>query len=69
MLKVRGSLVSVVQIGSGRASAVYRGDAARQFVSTVGLFLFSGTLVFSLVTLPVEYNASARAVAMLESAG
>lgn len=35
----------------------------------MGIALFAMTTLFSLVTLPVEINASARAVAWLESAG
>ncbi|MGL4345756.1 MAG: zinc metallopeptidase [Cellulosilyticaceae bacterium] len=35
----------------------------------IGIILFSFTTLFSLVTLPVEFNASKRAVAALESTG
>ena len=71
MLKVRGSLVPVVQIGSWAGPVLFIVGMllASSSLATVGLLLFSGTLVFSLVTLPVEYNASARAIAMLESSG
>ena len=34
-----------------------------------GVLLFSAALLFQLVTLPVEFNASARAVRALESSG
>lgn len=36
---------------------------------TVGIWLFSASVVFSLMTLPVEINASRRAIAHLEVAG
>ena len=36
---------------------------------TVGIWLFSASVVFSLMTLPVEINASKRAMAHLEVAG
>jgi Zn-dependent membrane protease YugP len=36
-------------------------------VGWIGLFVFAGTAVFSLVTLPVEFNASKRAQEMLEN--
>ena len=36
---------------------------------TAGIVLFSLAVVFSLLTLPVEFNASRRAVAMLEGSG
>ena len=32
----------------------------------IGIFLFAGAVLFSVVTLPVEYNASRRAVAQLQ---
>ena len=35
----------------------------------LGIFLFSFTLIFQLVTLPVEFNASGRALKILESTG
>lgn len=35
----------------------------------LGIFLFAGMVLFSLVTLPVEYNASHRARLMLRSTG
>jgi hypothetical protein len=38
-------------------------------LATVGLLLFSTSAVFALVTLPVERNASARALQMLHSNG
>ncbi|HJX03755.1 MAG TPA: zinc metallopeptidase [Dehalococcoidia bacterium] len=38
-------------------------------VAYIGVFLFSLAVIFSLVTLPVEFNASKRARAMLQSSG
>ena len=35
----------------------------------VGIFLFSFALIFQLITLPVEFNASRRALALLEEQG
>ena len=35
----------------------------------VGILFFSATLVFQLVTLPVEFNASRRAISQLDSGG
>jgi hypothetical protein len=35
----------------------------------VGLILFSVAVVFTLVTLPVEFNASKRAIAILQQGG
>ncbi|MDR1741070.1 MAG: zinc metallopeptidase [Synergistaceae bacterium] len=39
------------------------------FLMNLGIFLFLGVLAFQLITLPVEYNASSRAIAMLERTG
>ena len=36
---------------------------------TIGLYLFALTLLFQIVTLPVEFNASRRALAILEQSG
>ncbi len=45
------------------------GAAFGMTVVWVGVFLFSLAVIFSLVTLPVEYNASNRARQMLRSTG
>ena len=70
-LKVRAGLVPVVQIGSWLGPAMFLAGLFLPIpnLSLIGLLLFSGTLVFALVTLPVEYNASNRAVAMLQRSG
>lgn len=67
-LKLRAGLVPVVQIGSWLGPIVFLVGMLLPAVpnlSLIGLLLFSGTLVFALVTLPVEFDASHRAVAML----
>jgi Zn-dependent membrane protease YugP len=65
-LRLRAGLVPIVNIGSWLGPIVFM---AGLFLSTtvawVGLFLFAGTALFSLVTLPVELNASRRAQQML----
>jgi len=35
----------------------------------IGILLFAGAVVFSLLTLPVEFNASKRALALLRDGG
>ena len=40
-----------------------------QFLMTLGIVLFLGAVVFHLVTLPVEYNASSRAITILNGTG
>ena len=39
------------------------------FVVTIGILLYSLMVVFQLVTLPVEFNASSRALKALDEAG
>ena len=39
------------------------------FFVYLGLILFSSTLVFHLVTLPVEFDASARALRLIDEYG
>jgi Zn-dependent membrane protease YugP len=70
-LKLRAGLVPVVQIGSWLGPIIFLGGMVLPFpnLSLVGLVLFSGTLLFALVTLPVELDASRRAVAMLSASG
>lgn len=40
-----------------------------EFMIMLGLVLFAGALLFHLVTLPVEFNASKRAITLLERGG
>ena len=44
-------------------------DTIAAALTTVGIVLFSLAVLFQLVTLPVEFNASSRALKMLESTG
>jgi len=70
-LKLRSGLVPVVQIGSWLGPIVFMlGMILSAYnLSVIGVLLFSGTLLFSLVTLPVELDASRRAMVMLEKTG
>ena len=71
-LKLRGGLVPVVQIGSWLGPILFLVGMWLPTISSlslIGLVLFSGTLVFSLITLPVELDASQRAVVMLKRSG
>ncbi len=70
-MKLRAGLVPAVQIGSWLGPIIFMAGLFLPIpnLSLIGLLFFSGTLLFSLVTLPVEYNASSRAVAMLERSG
>jgi Zn-dependent membrane protease YugP len=69
--KLRGALVPAVNIASSAWIFVF---LAAIFLNLIGLFwvaiaLFAATLVFQLVTLPVEFDASSRALAYVKSYG
>lgn len=73
-LKFRGALVLVANFGSTLAwpliliGLFLRSDTAVIFIN-MGILLFSAAVLFQLVTLPVEFNASSRAVKVLETTG
>lgn len=66
-LKLRTAIVPVVNIGSNLYFPIFIAGLIFSWepLVYVGIGCFALTLVFSLVTLPVELNASKRAVAML----
>lgn len=66
-LKFRSWVVKPAQIGSniGVAIASLGMIAASTQLIWAGIVLFSAFVVFTLITLPVEFNASKRAVAVL----
>lgn len=68
---LRGVMVPTVNIGSKLSIPIILLGFAMSVPAliTVGIVLFSGVVLFSLVTLPVEFNASARAVRMLNAGG
>ena len=70
-LGLRSSLVPLAGIGSsaGPYLAILGLFFRSDFLLSAGLVLFSAAVVFYLVTLPVEFNASRRAVAILEGSG
>ena len=70
-LRFRAALVPAVNIGSylGWILLMIGFFLNMTNVAWLGVFIFAGSAVFALATLPVELNASARARAMLSSAG
>ena len=70
-MKLRSAIVPAVQIGSWLGPLLFLAGLLLNLarLPEIGLILFSTTLVFALVTLPVEFNASNRAVALLRQAG
>ena len=72
-LKLRSALVPVVNFSNKAVQWVLLAGvllfAVTHSVLWLGVILFGMSTLFSLVTLPVEINASRRAIAWLESAG
>ena len=71
-LSLRTALVPVANIGSQLSWVFIIVGAILSFnqtLITIGIIMFSAAVLFQLVTLPVEFNASARALEQLESNG
>ena len=70
-LNIRNNLYPVASIGSQMAFPLFFIGFLTwsQTLMSVAIWLFIGALAFQLVTLPVEFNASRRALAMLEGGG
>lgn len=73
-LTIRGALVPVANFGSAAAwpliliGLLINGETSLLFIN-LGILLFSAAVLFQIVTLPVEFNASRRAVQVLGSSG
>ena len=70
-MRLRSALVPVAGIGSNLGYLLFiAGFFIASFqLATVGLVLFSGAALFAAVTLPVEFNASNRAMVLLSDHG
>jgi uncharacterized protein len=70
-MKLRSGLVPLANIGSTLGYILIFGGFILQFTGLiwVGIAAFSFGVFFSLATLPVELNASSRAMTMLSNAG
>ncbi len=70
-LKIRNAIVPVASLGSGLAFPLFFiGLLFRSpLLMDVGILFFLGVLVFHLVTLPVEFDASNRALRLLSDSG
>jgi len=72
-IKLRNLILPLAKIGSFLAlPLVFIGlffgiDYGMPWIVDVGIFLFLGVLAFQVVTLPVEFNASRRAIAALDN--
>jgi Zn-dependent membrane protease YugP len=75
MLMLRSRLVNIVQISSSLTQWViltglglFSFGGGNQTVLLPGIVLFAASTLFSVITLPVEFDASARALKWLDSA-
>ena len=70
-LTLRTTIVPAVNICSGLSTPLFFLGLLLSWepLLTLGILLFAASTVFALVTLPVEFNASKRAVAMLTEGG
>jgi Zn-dependent membrane protease YugP len=68
-LVLRSTLVPVANIGSSMGPWLAIAGLAFSFplLINIGIILFGGAVVFYVITLPVEFNASSRALQMLKS--
>jgi Zn-dependent membrane protease YugP len=73
-LAIRSSLVPVASFGSKLAFPLFMiglvfSEVGLSWLMTLGIWLFIAAVTFSIVTLPVEYDASRRALALLAQGG
>jgi Zn-dependent membrane protease YugP len=70
-LRLRTAIVPAVNICSGLSTPLFFLGLLMSWepLLTLGIILFAASTVFALVTLPVEFNASNRAVVMLTEGG
>lgn len=73
-LNIRSAIVPVANFGSSIAwplilIGIFFTSKTGTFLIDLGIICFSMAVLFQLVTLPVEFNASSRAVKILENTG
>lgn len=68
-IKVRNAVLPVANFGSsfGVLLAVFGYALGYGMLIDIGIILFAAVVVFQLVTLPIEFNASKRAIQVIES--
>lgn len=73
-IRIRSTLVPVANIGSYASwililvGLLFTGSSSQAWL-TAGIICFAATVLFHLVTLPVEFNASSRAIKVLSGTG
>lgn len=70
-IKIRSAIIPITNIGSNLALPLVLIGLllSSQMLANIGILAFSFSTVFQLVTLPVEFNASSRAIETMESVG
>lgn len=70
-LFIRNSLVPVANIGSSLSWVLLVIGLVLSYPTlvSIGIYMFCAVVVFQVITLPVEYNASRRAIEQLEGGG
>ena len=70
-VKVRSAIIPVTNLASTAAFPIFLLGIIFSFstLAYIGVILFGASVVFQLVTLPVEFNASSRAVKALADSG
>lgn len=70
-LQFRSAIVPVVQFSSSLAPMLIIIGLLLRFtpLAWIGVLFFAGAVIFSLITLPVEFDASRRAKALLAQGG
>ncbi|MCE5236107.1 MAG: zinc metallopeptidase [Clostridiaceae bacterium] len=70
-IKLRNAVLPVARFGSFAGPLIVIAGAFMQAfgLAMIGVYVYAGVLLFQLVTLPVELNASTRAMEMLSAGG
>lgn len=73
-LRLRSTFVPIANFGSRLAwplilVGLFINSRSSQMIINAGIFLFSFAVIFQLITLPVEFNASKRALLLLNQHG
>lgn len=70
-LNIRNSVLPAAKFGSTLAWPLFIGGFffSIPYLLDLGIILFTAAVLFQVVTLPVEFNASGRAIESLKSAG
>lgn len=64
-----GPLLAIAGMGLGYSAYEQGANPLFQLLTDIGLLLFAGATLFYIVTLPVEFDASRRALKILKGAG